>query len=72
VFSSDATGVKSAGIPNRQVRDSVFLSRPWFAPQLDLQPRGHDILTRVEVGMELVHSEQHHRTTIRHGEIYDQ
>ena len=39
---------------------------------IDTRVFNFKIADRVEVGMELVRSEQRHRTTIRHGEIYDQ
>ncbi len=39
---------------------------------IDTRVFNFEIADRVEVGMELVRSEQRHRTTIRHGEIYDQ
>ena len=39
---------------------------------IDTRVFNFEIGDRVEVGMELVRSEQRHRTTIRHGEIYDQ
>ncbi len=39
---------------------------------IDRRVFNFEIADHIEVWMELVHSEQHYRTTIRHGEIYDQ